>query len=89
MPWAIRATGTNDASLIAASGTKRTPSGKAPTTRAASAIDNLVLPQPPGPVRVSSLLSPKKMPSLGKLALPAHGGLCRITAADPAHPRRR
>src|SRR6266516_640654 len=55
MPWAIE-TGTSDGSLIAASGTKCTPVGKSFIARAASAMDNLVLPQPPGPVRVSSLL---------------------------------
>src|SRR5262249_4369378 len=52
--------GTSDGSLIAASGTKCTPSGKPPAAPAASAMDSLVLPQPPGPVSVRSLLPPRR-----------------------------
>jgi hypothetical protein len=50
-------TGTNDGSLIAASDTNRTPWAKRSVASAARAIANLVLPQPPGPVKVNSLLS--------------------------------
>src|SRR5215468_784691 len=49
-------TGTSDGSLIAASDTNCTPWAKPSVTLAARAIANLVLPQPPGPVNVSSLL---------------------------------
>ena len=49
-------TGTSDGSLIAASDTNRTPWAKRSVAPAARAIANLVLPQPPGPVKVSSLL---------------------------------
>ena len=86
MPWAIE-TGTNDASLIAASGTKRTPPGKAPITSAASAMDNLVLPQPPGPVRVSSLLWPRRCRAwASSLSLPTKlvRGRGRRPGASPA-----
>jgi hypothetical protein len=87
MPWAIE-TATNDASLIAASGTKRTPPGKAPITLATSAMDNLVLPQPPGPVRVSSLLWPSRYRAwASSLSLPTK--LSAVAAAGPAHPGRR
>src|SRR5215472_16380301 len=50
-------TGTSDGSLIAASDTNCTPWAKPSAASAARAIANLVLPQPPGPVNVSSLLS--------------------------------
>src|SRR5690348_13056181 len=63
--------GTSDGSLIAASGTKCTPSGKPPAAPAASAMDSLVLPQPPGPVSVSSLLPPRRCPAwASSLVLP-------------------
>src|SRR5690348_16079127 len=63
--------GTSDGSLIAASGTKCTPSGKRPAAPAASAMDSLVLPQPPGPVSVSSLLPQRSCPArASSLCLP-------------------
>ena len=55
MLWAIE-TGTSDGSLIAASDTNCTPSAKRSVAPAARAIAILVLPQPPGPVNVSSLV---------------------------------
>src|SRR5215467_8219197 len=53
-------TGTSDGSLIAASDTKCTPWPKRSVTSAARAIANLVLPQPPGPVNVNSLLHSRR-----------------------------
>jgi hypothetical protein len=50
MPWAIDR-GTSAGSVIPARETKCTPSGYSSATPAASSMDNLVLPQPPGPVR--------------------------------------
>ena len=40
--------------VTGASGTKKTPSGKAAPSRWATAIANRVLPDPPGPVSVTS-----------------------------------
>ena len=58
MLWAIE-TGTRAGSFIAASDTKWTPAGKSSATAVATAIANLVLPQPPAPVNVINLARSK------------------------------
>src|SRR5256885_921904 len=70
MPCAIDA-GTNDGSLTAASGTNWTPSRNSAWMRAARAMDNLVLPEPPGPGQRQQPGAVEEAASRAEFTLPA------------------